>query len=77
MMFGMGFGSIIGLLALLLIGWGMFNMFNANRGQNRSFMSNESFPTTSEALEILKERYARGEISQAEFERMKKDLLES
>jgi len=77
MMFGMGFGSIIGLLALLLIGWGVFNMFNANRDQNRNYLSNGNFPTTTEALEILKQRYARGEISQAEFDRMKKDLLES
>jgi uncharacterized membrane protein len=29
---------------------------------------------TSEAIEIVKARYARGEISKNEFEEMKKDL---
>ncbi len=74
MMFGMGFGSIFGLLALLLIGWGAFNVFNANREQGRPFLADGNYRSDMDALEILKRRYARGEISKNEYERMKQDI---
>ena len=40
----------------------------------RSFLSLGREKKTPEALEILKQRYARGEIEKAEFEEKKKDL---
>ncbi len=64
---GMGFGWII-WLALIVGGYlllrGRINLNTPDNGGNLS------------ALEILKQRYARGEISKDEFERMKKDLIQ-
>ena len=60
----MGFGSLwmivfIGVLIALIV------------FATRSFGSSGS---PASALDVLKERYARGEIDQAEFERRKKDI---
>jgi len=50
-----------------LVRWGI--SFSAvRRGQSQQSKSKN-------ALEILKERYARGEIDKDEYERKKKDLL--
>lgn len=71
---GMGwFGMIVMLLfwgliiaaLVLLIRWLI---------QNTGDKGRSSLEENSRALNILKERYARGEISRAEFEAMKKDL---
>ncbi len=66
--FGMGFGWII---SLLLIGLGIWLVVQVSQRQNNSSSYFKENP-----LDILKERYARGEISKSEYERMKKDLLE-
>lgn len=61
----MGFGLVftllvIGLVAYLL-GW-------------RPEVGRLARPEGGTALEILKERYARGEISREEYEQMRRDL---
>lgn len=64
--FGMGWWWIIGIVLVVLIVW--FVSRTANR-------SNPGNAQGKSALDILKERYARGDIDKAEFEERKKDLM--
>jgi putative membrane protein len=59
-------GWIIGVLFWVLIFYGIFSIIKSFSSKNGGYEKN--------ALEILKERYARGEIKKQEFEKMKKDL---
>jgi putative membrane protein len=65
--FGMGFGWIIWLIVIVVIVWVTFQFKGDNRGH---YFNNSESP-----LDILKKRYAEGEISKEDFERMKKDLM--
>ncbi len=68
---GMWIGSIFWLAFLGVIIWAIISFTN-----NQRRGSSDGRPTTRETpLEILKKRFARGEISEDEFERMKKELL--
>ena len=66
---GMGPGMIwfwiIGILIFLFVVW----LITRSVSQNRPDSQNKS------ALDILKERYARGEIDKEDFDKRKKDLL--
>lgn len=63
-----GFGGI-----MMLIFWVAFIAFIIWIVREISGRRNDSSPT-SKAMEILKERYAKGEISKEEFESKKKYL---
>ncbi len=69
--YGMGGGfmwlfPLIGLGIFLYVIYMIFNRTNINN----------SFGSSSEsALEVLKKRYARGDITKEEFEEMKKNLV--
>lgn len=62
---GMWLGLIFWIVIIVLIVYLIVRFANQ---QNTRTTSNES------ALDILKKRYARGEISKEEFEEIKKDL---
>lgn len=64
---GMGWGWIIGLIFLVLVIWLIVRSVG-----HTGTTSNTSEET---ALDVLKKRYARDEISKEEFEEKKKDLM--
>lgn len=66
-MMGYGWGGIF--MWLLLIVVGIILVSAVLKGSNNTSEKNDT------PIEILKKRYARGEISKEEFERMKKDLM--
>jgi putative membrane protein len=74
--YGMGwFGEILMIIFWILIVVGLV-FFIKWLIRNRKGHSNRSWSdSSSSALDILKERYARGEINEQEFEEKKRDLL--
>lgn len=63
---GMGWGWIIGLIGIAAVIWLVVG--TTYQGRNKEISGNKS------ALDILKERYARGEINREEFEEKKRNL---
>ncbi len=66
MWFGGGFGWIFWIVIIAVLVW-VIKMASDKGSASRS--SNDDSP-----LEILKKRYARGEIDEQEFERKRKEL---
>ena len=71
--FGWGFMPLFGILFLGLLIWAVVYFM---RGVGLPGSSNSSSRQQDSALEILKRRYARGEISKEEYEEKKKALVD-
>jgi putative membrane protein len=71
----MGFGGIWGLLLIGVIVWAVIQFINKDSSGN-PITSNRQVQSADKdtAQEILKKRYARGEISQEDYERMKESV---
>lgn len=64
---GMGLGWLIGLIVIIIVVWLIARAAGNNKSAGRSEMKSP--------MDILKERYAKGEIDKKEFDERKKDLM--
>ena len=62
----MGFGLLFWVVIIVLVVWAVKTLANSRDGSPANRLN--------DAEEILKQRYARGEINREQFEQMKKDL---
>jgi putative membrane protein len=69
---GMGWWWIIVVVIMIVIIWFVVKAVNQNKGPQ---LPPGNSPPDKSPLDILKERYARGEIDKAEFEERKRDLM--
>jgi putative membrane protein len=66
---GMWFGWIFWLVIIGLIVWLLINQ--SSRNISRNYIN----PHIESPQDIIKKRYAKGEITKEQFEQMKKDLV--
>jgi putative membrane protein len=69
---GFGFGWIFSIIFWALIIWAIVALVRAVNGKGGSSWMNQD--KEDSAMKILKERYAKGEISKEEFEQKRKDI---
>ncbi|MHB8841880.1 MAG: SHOCT domain-containing protein [Candidatus Aquicultor sp.] len=72
-----GFGAIISLIftLVLLVGVGFLIWWLVRQSSMGRYAPPPGQPTASRALEILNERYAKGEINKEEYEQKKRELM--
>lgn len=63
---GLGFGWLFWIILLGVIIWGILQFTNRNQQLNEADLET--------SLDILKKRYAKGEISKEEFEEIEKKI---
>jgi putative membrane protein len=72
--FGFGFGWVFMLIFWAMVFFAVFAFVRGASGRGCWYHKGEGKYKEKNALDILKERYAKGEISKDDFEKMKKDM---
>jgi putative membrane protein len=76
--FGFGFGWIFMLIFWGIVIWAIFALVRGVSGHGYCGHNHDNYGENkhkeNNALDILKERYAKGEVNKEDFEKMKKDL---
>jgi len=72
--YGFGFGWIFMIIFWGLVIWAILALVHSGLGHGCGHSHDENRHKEGNAMDILKERYAKGEVSKEDFERMKKDL---
>lgn len=67
--FGMfGGGGVLGLILVVIVAYFLMKYFNENKNGSNTFSKKDS------AIDLLNERYAKGEIDEEEYNRRKEIL---
>ncbi len=78
-MMGFGFGfPFMFFFWILIIGlgiWVVIQLVNRSGSQSSGASQPQITSQQDNALDVLKKRYARGEITKSEYEEMRRDLL--
>ncbi|MEW6333483.1 MAG: SHOCT domain-containing protein [Thermodesulfobacteriota bacterium] len=69
MHYGFGYGGMfMWIIFLIVVGFLIYFIVQAQKGKDQTLTHSES------PLDILKRRYAKGEITKDEYDRMRKDM---
>jgi putative membrane protein len=72
------FGKVFWIVFLVLLIWSLIRLFTRRRYMHMPpYYTHGTPPTQPSALEILRQRYARGEIDAATYENMRERLENS
>jgi putative membrane protein len=75
-MWGFGWGFMfLGPLFIILLAVALYFIITSSLRRSTHTHYSHHYPSRERAIEVLNERYAKGEISKEQFEQMKKDIL--